>query len=179
MLTMLLPNVVLSKFRREMELWGGLLDGGKRMIEDRTANSSYVNTYLRDRSDAGHSLNVPGIGLTPDGFLRDKLLAYTAGTILEAGSDTTASTMQSFVLFMLAHPPVLARVRAEIDAAVGAVDGADGRMPEFEDEEKCPYFVACIKETLRRRPPTIMGMFRIRVSEPRLTQCTCRYPASR
>ncbi|KAF8810830.1 cytochrome P450 [Phlegmacium glaucopus] len=142
----------------EMELWGGLLDGGKRMIEDRIPNTSYVNTYLRTRSDAGHPLSVPGVGLTPDGFLRDKLLAYTAGTILEAGSDTTASTMQSFVLFMLSHPPVLERVRAEIDAAVGAVDGSDGRMPEFEDEEKCPYFVACIKETLRRRPPTIMGI---------------------
>ena len=148
----------LTRDYREMELWGGLLDGGKRLIEENLANSSYVNIYLRTRSDAGHPLNVPGVGLTSDGFLRDKLLAYTAGTILEAGSDTTASTIQSFILFMLAHPPVLARVRAEIDAAVGAVDGSDGRMPEFEDEEKCPYFVACIKETLRRRPPTIMGI---------------------
>ncbi|KAF8804079.1 cytochrome P450, partial [Phlegmacium glaucopus] len=100
----------------------------------------------------------PGVGLTPDSLPCDKLLAYTAGTFLEAGSDTTASTMQSFVLFMLSHPPVLKCVRAEIDAAVGAVDESDGRMPEFEDEEKCPYFVACIKETLRRRPPTIMGI---------------------
>lgn len=147
--------------RREMELWGGLLDGGKRLIEERVANTSYVNNYLRARTDAGHALSVPGVGLTPDGYLRDKLLAYTAGTILEAGSDTTASTMQSFILFMLAHPPVLERVRAEIDAAVGAVNGSDGRMPEFDDEEKCPYFVACIKETLRRRPPTIMGMYAI------------------
>ncbi|KAF8805763.1 cytochrome P450, partial [Phlegmacium glaucopus] len=81
-----------------------------------------------------------------------------AGTILEAGSDTTATVMQSFVLFMLSHPPVLECVRAEIDAAVGAVDGSDRCMPEFEDEEKCPYFMACIKETLCRRPPTIMGI---------------------
>ncbi|KAF9567990.1 cytochrome P450 [Agrocybe pediades] len=142
----------------EMELWGGLLDGAKRMIEERVANTSYVNNYLRARTEAGHPLTVPGVGLTPDGHLRDKLLAYSAGTILEAGSDTTASTMQSFILFMLAHPPVLERVRAEIDAAVGAVNGSDGRMPEFDDEDKCPYFVACIKETLRRRPPTIMGI---------------------
>ncbi|KAF8815175.1 cytochrome P450 [Phlegmacium glaucopus] len=109
-------------------------------------NTSYVNTYLRTRSD-DHPLSVPGIGQTPDGFLREKLLAYTAGMILEAGSDTTASTMQ-----------MLARVRTEIDAAVGDVNGGDGRMPEFEDEEKCPYFVARIKKTLRRRPPTIMGI---------------------
>jgi cytochrome P450 len=141
-----------------MELWGEFLDGAKRLIEDHKDNSSYVNTHLRSRGDAGHPATVPGVGLTPDGFLRDKFIAYTAGTILEAGSDTIASAMQSFILFMISHPPVLARVRAEIDTAVGAVDGSDGRMPEFEDEEKCPYFIACIKETLRRRPPTIMGM---------------------
>lgn len=109
-----------------MELWGEFLDGGKRLIKDLKANSSYVNTYLRSRSDAGHPANVPGVGLTPDGFLRDKFLAYMAGMILEAGSDTIASTMQNFILFMISHPHVLTRVRAEIDTAVGAVDGSDG-----------------------------------------------------
>ncbi|KIK64878.1 hypothetical protein GYMLUDRAFT_160779 [Collybiopsis luxurians FD-317 M1] len=142
----------------EMELWGGFLESGKKLLSAGTANTSYVNTYLRERSEGGHPLDVPGVGLTDDGFLRDKLVAYTAGTVLEAGSDTTASTMQSFILFMLAHPPVLERVRKEIDEAVGAINGSDGRMPEFEDEARCPYFIACIKETLRRRPPTIMGI---------------------
>jgi len=84
--------------------------------------------------------------------LRDTLLAYTAGTVLEAGSDTTASTMQSFILFMISHPDVMRKVRDELDRAVGS-----DRMPTFEDEPNLPYLVACIKETLRRRPPTIMG----------------------
>ncbi|KAF8815615.1 hypothetical protein BYT27DRAFT_7248993 [Phlegmacium glaucopus] len=39
----------------ETELWGGLLDGGKRMIKDRIPNTSCHTTYLRTRSDAGHS----------------------------------------------------------------------------------------------------------------------------
>lgn len=53
---------------------------------------------------------------------------------------------------MLAHPEVLQKVRAEVDRVVGS-----DRMPSFEDEPNLPYLVACIKETLRRRPPSIMG----------------------
>ncbi|RDB14793.1 hypothetical protein Hypma_016543 [Hypsizygus marmoreus] len=137
----------------EMELWGGFLhDLKSEMSAGCIPNDSYVSTYLKARSDAGHA-NAPGCGLTPDGWLKDKLLAYTAATVLEAGSDTTASTMQSFVLFMLSHPHVLERARAEVDRVVG-----EERMPGWEDEPRMPYLVACIKETLRRRPPTIMGI---------------------
>jgi cytochrome P450 len=60
--------------------------------------------------------------------------------------------MQSFLMFMISHPHVLQKLREEIEAKVG-----DDRMPGFEDEGNLPYLVACIKETLRRRPPTIMG----------------------
>ncbi|SJL15448.1 related to Cytochrome P450 [Armillaria ostoyae] len=136
----------------EMELWGGLLDDIQADINKGVSVPCYVGTYLKQRAENGHA-EAPGCGLTEDGWLRDKLLAYTAATVLEAGSDTTASTMQSFILFMLSHPAVLEKVRAEIDSVVGP-----DRMPTFDDEPNLPYFVACIKETLRRRPPTIMGI---------------------
>ncbi|KAF9263362.1 cytochrome P450 [Marasmius fiardii PR-910] len=138
----------------EMELWGGLLQHCKselRAGKDHVTN--YVSTYLRQRIDSTGIEDAPGKGVLPNGHLTDKLLAYTAGTILEAGSDTTASTMQSFILFMVAHPYVLRTLREEIDRVVG-----DSRMPSYEDEGNLPYLVACIKETLRRRPPTIMGI---------------------
>ncbi|KAF9464067.1 cytochrome P450 [Collybia nuda] len=136
----------------EMELWGGLLKEIQSDMAAGTANESYVGTYLKARTEAGHE-HAPGTGITDDGWLKDTLLAYTAATALEAGSDTTASTIQSFVLFMLSHPQVLEKARAEIDRVVGP-----DRMPTFEDERALPYLVACIKETLRRRPPTIMGI---------------------
>ncbi|KAL6304972.1 cytochrome P450 [Sparassis latifolia] len=136
----------------EMQLWGGLLNDDKNALRKGIARESFVNSYLRARGDAGHE-DAPGCGVTEDGWMRDKLLAYTAATVLEAGSDTTASAMQSFVLFMLSHPHVLQRAREEIDRVVGP-----DRMPSFEDEEQLPYLIACIKETLRRRAPTIMGI---------------------
>ncbi|KIK51470.1 hypothetical protein GYMLUDRAFT_78193 [Collybiopsis luxurians FD-317 M1] len=50
----------------EMELWGGILESGKKLLSAGTANT-YVNTYLRKRSERGHPLDVPGVGLTDDG----------------------------------------------------------------------------------------------------------------
>lgn len=134
-----------------MVLWGGLLKELQEEIDNGISRDCYVSSYLRQRAEAGHE-DAPGCGITEDGWLRDTLLAYTAGTVLEAGSDTTASTMQSFILFMISHPDVMRKVRDELDRAVGP-----DRMPTFEDEPNLPYLVACIKETLRRRPPTIMG----------------------
>lgn len=45
------------------------------------------------------------------------------------------------------------KLQAEIDAAVPA-----STLPAFEHIEGLPYLRSCVKETLRRRPPTIMGI---------------------
>ncbi|KAH9919346.1 cytochrome P450 [Amylocystis lapponica] len=132
----------------EMELWGGLLEDSKASPRAR----GYVHEYMRTRAEAGLE-DAPGIGLTDNGWMRDKLVAYNAGTVLEAGADTTAGGVQTAILFLLANPDALARARAEIDAVVGP-----DRLPQFEDEEKLPYLVACVKETLRRRPLVILAV---------------------
>ncbi|OSX61372.1 hypothetical protein POSPLADRAFT_1040060 [Postia placenta MAD-698-R-SB12] len=135
-----------------MELFGSLLKEGQAALEKGVILPGFVNQYLRSRADATTEVT-SGNGTTEDGWMRDKLLAYVAGTILEAGSDTTASTIHSFVLFMLENEHVLHRAREEIDSVVGK-----DRLPTFEDEDKLPYLVACIKETMRRRPSVIMGV---------------------
>ncbi|PFH48603.1 hypothetical protein AMATHDRAFT_81709 [Amanita thiersii Skay4041] len=136
----------------EMGLWGGLLNDLRDDIQRGVETDSYITRYLKQRADAGWA-DAPGYGVTKDGWLRDTFLAYTAGTVLEAGSDTTSSTMVAFILFMLSHPHVLEQIQAEIDGVVG-----HERMPQFEDEHELPYTVAAIKETLRKRPPVIMGI---------------------
>ena len=121
---------------------------GVQRGEDR---AGFVNTYLRARSAAGHG-DAPGRGFTAGEWMQDKFLAFGAGSALEAGSDTSAMNVDSFVLYMLNHPHVLAKARAEVDDVVGVE-----RMPEFDDEERLPYLVACIKELLRHRPATPLG----------------------
>lgn len=136
---------------REMGLYGGLLDEEKDTLRHGIVRESFLNTYLRARAEAGHA-EAFGNGTTTDAWMRDTMLAYTAGTILEAGSDTTATAILTFVLLMLSYPHVLKRAREEIDSVVG-----EDQMPTFDDEEKLPYIVACVQEMLRCHPPIIMG----------------------
>lgn len=150
-------EVEMSGHDREMGLYGGLLDEEKAALEEGTVRETFLNTYLRARS-AGGWAEAPGNGLAGDIWMRDKMLAYTAGSLLEAGADTTATALLTFVLAMLGNPGVLKRAREEVDMVVGK-----DRMPTFDDEENLPYVVACIQETLRCHAPVIMGMRRLLV----------------
>jgi hypothetical protein len=135
---------------KEMELYGGYLDELKADVMRSSQSNCYVAPYLKERVDNGHA-DALGLGITDDGWMRDTMLADTAGTLLEAGSDTTSSALRSFVLFMLSHPQVVSKTREEIDRVVGT-----NRMPDFEDEFNLPYVTACVKECLRCRPPAIL-----------------------
>ena len=76
--------------------------------------------------------------------MQDDFLAYGAGSTLEAGSDTTTSSIVTFILCMLSHPHALQRARAEIDRVVGP-----DRFPEHVDRESLPFITAVMKEGLR------------------------------
>ena len=82
----------------------------------------------------------------------DDQAAYISGTLLEAGSDTTSSTLYAFVQAMLLYPEVQRQAQAEIDRVVG-----HDRLPTMEDESSLPYIRGCVKETLRWMPTTILG----------------------
>ncbi|KAL9938011.1 hypothetical protein V8E36_003556 [Tilletia maclaganii] len=137
----------------EMELWGGFL---KRMKAERETNSQtpcFASHALDARASKAPGYEGEGFGLDASGNMSDILLAYTAATVLEAGSDTTASSVYFFVLACLNDPEVLRKLQAEIDSRVDRT-----RLPMFEDLENLPYLHGCVKEVLRRRPPTIMGI---------------------
>lgn len=82
----------------------------------------------------------------------DDFAAYMTGTLLEAGTDTTANTLVWFLCAMLIFPEVQVRAQAELDRVVGA-----DRMPLPDDEPNLQYVRGCIKESLRWKPVVIMG----------------------
>ncbi|KAI0102540.1 putative cytochrome P450 [Nemania sp. FL0031] len=82
----------------------------------------------------------------------DDFAAFITGTLLEAGSDTTAVTFVWFICAMLIFPEVQERAKAELDQVVG-VD----RMPSPEDEPNLQYIRGCVKESLRWMSGAIMG----------------------
>lgn len=82
----------------------------------------------------------------------DDQAAYISGTLLEAGSDTTSSTLYAFVQAMLLYPDVQRRAQEELDRVVGP-----DRLPVMDDLVDLQYIRCCMKETLRWMPTTILG----------------------
>jgi cytochrome P450 len=87
-----------------------------------------------------------------EGFNEDQA-AYISGSLLEAGSDTTASTLYGFILACIIWPDVQKEVQEEVDRVVGP-----DRLPTIEDYENLPYVRACIKESIRWMPTVILGV---------------------
>ncbi|KAF7166314.1 hypothetical protein CNMCM6106_002172 [Aspergillus hiratsukae] len=83
----------------------------------------------------------------------DDAAGYITGSLLEAGSDTTASTLYGFIQAMLVWPEVQRKAQEEIDRVVGP-----DRLPTMDDYENLPYIRCCIKESLRWMPTVILGV---------------------
>lgn len=69
--------------------------------------------------------------------------------MIEAGSETTSSALNSCIKYFAAYPEAQAKAYAEVRRVVG-----ENRMPTFADERDLPYIRACVKEVLRIRPVT-------------------------
>lgn len=72
--------------------------------------------------------------------------------MIEAGSETTSSALNSAILYLSAHPEVQALADEELSRVVG-----DERSPTFDDEADLAYIRALGKEILRIRPVTTIG----------------------
>ncbi|KAF9890594.1 hypothetical protein FE257_005725 [Aspergillus nanangensis] len=80
--------------------------------------------------------------------ISDLEAAWVAGSMIEAGSDTTQLVLNSIILGLVSFPEVVRKAQAELDTVVG------NRMPEFSDFASLPYIRAIVKEALRWRSPT-------------------------
>lgn len=87
-----------------------------------------------------------------EGF-SDDAAGYISGSLLDAGSDSTASTLYGFILAMLIWPEVQRRGQEEVDRVVG-----QDRLPTMEDYDQLPFIRCCIKETLRWMPTVVLGV---------------------
>ncbi|KAL1885084.1 hypothetical protein Plec18167_001741 [Paecilomyces lecythidis] len=87
-----------------------------------------------------------------DGFT-DDWASYVSGTLLEAGSDTTASIFLSFAVAMINFPEVQKKAQQEIDRVIGS-----DRLPTMADESNLQYIRGVVKESLRFLPSSILGI---------------------
>ncbi|KAJ7438060.1 cytochrome P450 [Mycena latifolia] len=84
---------------------------------------------------------------------QESVVKTTAANMYAAGADTTVAALGTFVLAMLANPDAQAKAQAEIDSIVGT-----GHLPDFSDEAALPYVSAIVKEVLRWRNVTPIGV---------------------
>lgn len=84
----------------------------------------------------------------PEGDQRRLMKQFTGAAI-----ETSALSLQTFVLGCLQYPDWMATAQKEIDAVVG-VD----RLPSLRDRPNLPYVEAILRETVRWRPAARYGM---------------------
>lgn len=93
------------------------------------------------------------VRIQKDENLSDDLAAYISGSILQAGSETTASILIGFVQAMVLFPEVAKTAQAELDRVCRG-----NRLPDLNDVPNLPYIRACTKETLRWMPGFLLGI---------------------
>jgi len=72
---------------------------------------------------------------------------YLGGVLIEGGSDTSSSFLQSLILTLVAYPEAQRKAHEEIDRVIGK-----DRAPVYEDIQDLPYIRAVINESHRFRP---------------------------
>lgn len=72
--------------------------------------------------------------------------------MIEAGSETTSSALNTCILYLAANPHIQHLAGEELSRVIGP-----NRTPTFADEASLPYIRALVKETLRIRPVTNIG----------------------
>ncbi|KAJ7276612.1 cytochrome P450 [Mycena rebaudengoi] len=122
-----------AKIRKlQRDLYFGLLDETKERLSAGEENGSYMEEILTRQEEFGMGREITG---------------YLGGVLIEAGSDTTSSYIQSLIMALIAYPEAQKKAQEEVDRVVG-----EHRMPTLDDLEEMPYIRAMILEAHRFRP---------------------------
>ncbi|KAJ5813588.1 uncharacterized protein N7503_000338 [Penicillium pulvis] len=118
--------------QEQSSLYFKLLDETRDRIRKGNSTSCFMEKLMDDQEKIGFS---------------DEQVAYLGGILMEAGSDTTSSTLLTFVLAMTQNPGVLRKAQEEVDRICSSE-----KSPTFDDIGQLEYLSACMNETLRWRP---------------------------
>ncbi|KAH7031394.1 flavonoid 3',5'-hydroxylase [Microdochium trichocladiopsis] len=121
-----------------------LLEQRFRDIEEGKAGGrvDLLQTFIDARDEDGKPLDTE--------YIKAEILL-----VLLAGADTTGTAFQALIRNVLSRPDVYDKMMAEITtaSAEGKIAKTPGELPQYEDVvASCPYYVACVKETMRLNP---------------------------
>ncbi|KAF4545865.1 Cytochrome p450 protein [Lasiodiplodia theobromae] len=146
----------LAMQKRQTAIWTRYWRTLLQQMEEGKAPECFVKQFIEteyQKQDISEmqAAWVAGSPSPPSSSLLPPTNAFTPAMI-EAGSETTSSTLNTTLKYLAAHPHAQSRAAAELDAAIGST-----RTPTFADEPALPYIRAIAKEVLRLRPITNFG----------------------
>ncbi|KAI0033835.1 cytochrome P450 [Vararia minispora EC-137] len=112
----------------------------RRLASGAAVQPSMVSRILQ-RDPAGEEMDL------------EQLAVDCGGVVYSAGADTTAVALMNFALAMMLYPDVQTRAQKELDDIVGR-----DRLPTFEDRPRLPYVSRVVKESLRWRAVSCLGV---------------------
>ncbi|KIY00756.1 uncharacterized protein Z520_03421 [Fonsecaea multimorphosa CBS 102226] len=118
--------------QKQKAFYSALLDKTKARMDPQATDPCYMQRLLEGSDKSGLSYDQ---------------LVYVGGTLLEAGSETSASNLHLFVLAMISHPQVLKKAQTEVDDVCG-----DATSPSANHIKDLPYMRAIMTEIFRWRP---------------------------
>ncbi|KAE8802004.1 isoflavone 3'-hydroxylase-like [Hordeum vulgare] len=134
--------------RRAVRLSRKRNEWAQRLIDDHCAAANVDGEGRKGRGGGrtmvGDLLDMQAAN--PEAY-SDKVIRALCLSILQAGTDTSASTIEWSMAELLNHPDAMAKARAELDEVVGT-----GRLLEEADLPSLPYLQCIIKEALRLHP---------------------------
>ncbi|KAI0826895.1 cytochrome P450 [Trametes gibbosa] len=128
----------LQRFHREeLALYRSQVQGVKTRVANNDCPPCFATSILERQEEFN---------------MTDDELAYLAGSMFGAGSDTTAGVLPVMIMAAARHPELQAKVQAQLDAVVGR-----DRLPTFADQENLQEVCAFVQEVYRWRPVTPIG----------------------
>lgn len=125
-------------FEKQNRLFGGHMQDVKKQVAAGQDAHCFVKYLVDGQKESG---------------ITDQEIAFLAGVMYGAGSDTTSDAIATFIMTMLNNPDKQRKAQEEIDRVVGR-----DRMPSFEDQADLIYVGALVKEVQRWRPVIAGGL---------------------
>lgn len=135
-------------------------NGIKEAVRQSEVASSVISALVdAARNRPGLDLSAPAclievmLAQQESGEISDTMTRRLCMDLLIAGTDTSAQTVNWFLLIMANRPAIQAKVHEELDRVIGR-----DALPGVDDRTRLPYTFACLAESMRYRTIGPLGL---------------------